>query len=854
MAAALPSTSSSSSHPFPPPPPHHHPSASSSSAPRNSRTILSDTISQSFGNPNSLPGPPPSHFFPSVPKAQRDRARQARLDAAAADAAAAAAGNPSPPPPAVPAKDGTTSRAGAGGGSSDDERQQRQARAELASSGPFDNRRPSVGTGVGAGGSAGTKRRFRDVERTSWDAASELVRFERERERAMHGVEGGKGKEVMRDEEDREKTPTPSMAQSVSFADRSQPRQTASTSVSPDPPEPAKRFSIASIVSDDADADGDEAMALDDDASVVTGATGTSANGEGGQSDGSATEPAKKRSRTLTTPAQTAVLNALLAKTRFPSTEVREEVGRQIGMSARRVQVWFQNRRQSQKRQRDREAQEAAAASAAAASAMSAGVHPSMHHPGYPPLHPHAYPPGAHGGPIPVYPGMQGGKPLPPHPGVVYPGRPDLHRIASIDSLGSQQSYASSRLSMGSSYQMPNAMYSRDSLAPLPSEQRFSNPYAGGAPRYTFGRPPHPAYGPTGLPVPPPQHAYPPHPGAPAPIPTKLYFPHVPRSHAPPGGIQADPLANTGAADVKLPSLSSVLGAGPAAPQPAQQPPPAALPPSSAPVDHQPMFSHSPFSSTPTHASVTSPVSASLPNPSLQRAMFSPEPSSSFERLRISNGPLSPTSVTTPTPFSPASTAPTPSTAATTPVAPARPGSTDILDVAMETMAYRSSGRSLPPRQTLPPLRSVFGDAPIATRGGKKGGPSEADKALLAPIKAESAGAPAAGGPPRLPPIQSFAPVAVGSPTTSSSTSSSASPPATTSHPPIRDSRASTWSEASHATRSSAASFEFGKPPAGSYRASTSSERDVLAEERARGESVETEETSASAAEVGMAK
>ncbi|BGP72358.1 hypothetical protein NBRC10513v2_005754 [Rhodotorula toruloides] len=826
MAAALPSTSSSSSHTFPPPPPHHPPSASSSSAPRNSRTILSDTTSQSFGNPNSLPGPPPSHFFPSVPKAQRDRARQARLDAAAA------AGSPSPPPPAVPAKDGITSRAGAGvgAGSSDDERQQRLARAELASSGPFDNRRPSVGSGVGAGGSAGTKRRFRDVERTSWDAASELVRIEREREkeRVMQGVEDAKGKEVMRDEEDREKTPTPSMAQSVFFAEL---------------PTPRNRLDIH----------GDDPMALDDDASVVTGATGASANGEGGQSDGSAKEPAKKRSRTLTTPAQTAVLNALLAKTRFPSTEVREEVGRQIGMSARRVQVWFQNRRQSQKRQRDREAQEAAAASAAAASAMSAGVHPSMHHPGYPPLHPHAYPPGAYGGPIPVYSGMQAGKPLPPHPGAVYPGRPDLHRNASMDSLGSQQGYVSSRLSMGSSYQMRSAMHSRDSLAPLPSEQRFSNPYAGGAPPYTFGRPPHPAYGPTGLPVPPPQHAYPPHPGAPAPIPTKLYFPHVPRSHAPPGRIQADPLASAGAADVKLPSLSSVLGAGPAAPQGAQQPPPpAALPPSSAPVDHQPMFSHSPFSPTPTHASVTSPVSAPLPNPSFQRAMFSPEPSSSFERLRISTGSLSPTSVTTPTPFSPASTAPTPSTAATTPVAPARPGSTDILDVAMETMAYRSSGRSLPPRQTLPPLRSVFGDAPIATRGGKKGGPSEADKALLAPIKAESAGAAAAGGPPRLPPIQSFAPV--GLPTTSSSGSSSASPPATTSHPPIRDSRASTWSEASHATRSSAASFEFGKPPAGSYRASTSSERDVLAEERARGESVETEETSASAAEVGMAK
>jgi hypothetical protein len=167
---------------------------------------------------------------------------------------------------------------------------------------------------VGRG--AGTKRRFRDVERTSWDAASELVRIEREKEMmVLDGVEGGKGMEVVRDSEDREKTPTPSMAQSVSMAatnDRSGLREAASMSASPDP-EPAKRFSIASIVSDDVDAERHDAMAVDDDASVVTGASGTSANGESGAaSDG----PAKKRSRTLTTPAQTAVLNALLAKVR----------------------------------------------------------------------------------------------------------------------------------------------------------------------------------------------------------------------------------------------------------------------------------------------------------------------------------------------------------------------------------------------------------------------------------------------------------------------------------------------------------------------------------------------------------
>lgn len=59
---------------------------------------------------------------------------------------------------------------------------------------------------------------------------------------------------------------------------------------------------------------------------------------------------ARKRSRTITTAHQTAVLTALLNESRFPSTETRAQVGLDIGMSSRRVQIWFQNRRQSQKR------------------------------------------------------------------------------------------------------------------------------------------------------------------------------------------------------------------------------------------------------------------------------------------------------------------------------------------------------------------------------------------------------------------------------------------------------------------------------------------------------------------------
>ncbi|KAJ7054922.1 hypothetical protein C8F01DRAFT_1088655 [Mycena amicta] len=58
----------------------------------------------------------------------------------------------------------------------------------------------------------------------------------------------------------------------------------------------------------------------------------------------------KKRTRTLTTPHQSAVLHALLAQSRFPTTAMREEVGRAIGLSARKVQIWFQNQRQKARR------------------------------------------------------------------------------------------------------------------------------------------------------------------------------------------------------------------------------------------------------------------------------------------------------------------------------------------------------------------------------------------------------------------------------------------------------------------------------------------------------------------------
>lgn len=78
--------------------------------------------------------------------------------------------------------------------------------------------------------------------------------------------------------------------------------------------------------------------------------SGPSSGHPPGQNQPQDPPPKKKRTRTLTTPHQSAVLHALLAQSRFPTTAMREEVGRQIGLSARKVQIWFQNQRQKARR------------------------------------------------------------------------------------------------------------------------------------------------------------------------------------------------------------------------------------------------------------------------------------------------------------------------------------------------------------------------------------------------------------------------------------------------------------------------------------------------------------------------
>ncbi|GAA6003454.1 uncharacterized protein JCM10292_001598 [Rhodotorula paludigena] len=840
--------------------------------------IFADVSSQAEAGPSRFAGPPAAArrgpVFPSVSRAQREEARRIRLSASPEPVAAAQASSstttPFSPPQsahALPPSRPTGIEALLSAANEDDtadahrlERErERQVKLELASAGPFDNRRPSYldgGSGsempapvkgVGAGGSGGTKRRHRDVDRTNWDAASELVMQEREREKALRGWKGKARAETLSPTpgvSDREKTPTPVMALSAKplsppaangetmAVDGATPPAPSESPEMDDGRRPSKAPSLASAAAEDDDM-------MDDDASIMTGmtnATGVSAGG----ADGSGEEPAKKRSRTLTTPAQTAVLNALLAKTRFPSTETREEVGKQIGMSARRVQIWFQNRRQSQKRQRDREAQEQAAAQAAAQAAMAAGH--ALPYPSH--GHIQAYADPAFGPTTAYYPPYQ---PKQPADGFTS-SRPELHRHVSGESLASRHSFALNHSRAG-----------RDGLPQPPSDARYAHPYGNGG----FAYPPQAAHHSNAY----PQHLQQSH-GV-APIPSKLYFPHVQRSHAPPSRVQAQmpmdslrfgltsPVSGAGGFDQKLPSLSSVLGGVSAGPQ--------THVPASMPVQHQPMFSHSPFSPpAPSHANIPSVSSHQAHNeqtaqapPSFARALLSPEPASSFERLRISGGPMSPPPAAATSSFSSVTSPLLPtSTVPTTPAASQHGGmanQADLLDAAMETMAYRSQGRTLPARQMLPPLRSVLGEGPLSAQRPKKGGPSEADKALLAPI-ASGSGLSSARGPPTLAPIQTFAPLSAPPGSTSFAHSKDSSPVSPRSQPPsappipapsaalspqdgpsngtsgrsepaangLGASRASTWSEVSHATRSSAASFEFGAAPMGSYRDSTS--------------------------------
>ncbi|GAA5857842.1 hypothetical protein JCM5353_004604, partial [Sporobolomyces roseus] len=403
--------------------------------------------------------------------------------------------------------------------------------------------------------------------------------------------------------------------------------------------------------------------------------------------------------------------------------------------------------------------------------------------------------------------------------------RPEIARQPSMDSLASRNSFVSA-VSAAPPAQNGGSR-KEDGLGPLPSESRYNHPYATQMP---FNRVQNPlnrnaAASPT---------TYQPHSSIGSQSSqggSKLYFPHVSRGAAQeqPNGASmrmredsTTSVASSVAGDFKLPSLSSLLNT------PSEQPSQQRNGLSNTPISHQTYSSHSnypPSSQASQNAQHSRPAVTPISHqPSFTRAIFSPPPSTSFERLRIS-GPMSPpapqpeqipTTSTSPFAFHP------PPLPATQPTSAIREASPDILDVAMDTMAYRQAGRSLPPRSTLPPLRSVFGDAtfPTKPRGGAK---TEADKALMAPILPPMTSplkSGSNGGPPRLAPISTF-PITLSVPGDVLSPTSRSGPSHSTATPAYLNAstRASTVSEASTAqTRSSVASFEFRHPPTGSTR------------------------------------
>ncbi|SPC64625.1 uncharacterized protein UHOD_07493 [Ustilago sp. UG-2017b] len=83
---------------------------------------------------------------------------------------------------------------------------------------------------------------------------------------------------------------------------------------------------------DDDDEDGDNWSCAGSEGKHRQGSTGSA--GTGG------------RSRRLLSVQQSKVLYKILEKTHFPSTQLREQVATQLNVSPRKVQVWFQNRRQ----------------------------------------------------------------------------------------------------------------------------------------------------------------------------------------------------------------------------------------------------------------------------------------------------------------------------------------------------------------------------------------------------------------------------------------------------------------------------------------------------------------------------
>ncbi|KAG2225978.1 hypothetical protein INT45_002444 [Circinella minor] len=67
-----------------------------------------------------------------------------------------------------------------------------------------------------------------------------------------------------------------------------------------------------------------------------------------------ASDASLKIKRKRATPNQLSVLNHVFSQTFFPPTELRIKLGKQLDMSPRTVQIWFQNKRQSMRNGREK--------------------------------------------------------------------------------------------------------------------------------------------------------------------------------------------------------------------------------------------------------------------------------------------------------------------------------------------------------------------------------------------------------------------------------------------------------------------------------------------------------------------
>ncbi|CBQ69626.1 conserved hypothetical protein [Sporisorium reilianum SRZ2] len=100
------------------------------------------------------------------------------------------------------------------------------------------------------------------------------------------------------------------------------------------------------LLCDDDDADDGDAWSTCSHDAHRQRSSDSTAPGAGSTAHAAAADAGNGRSRRLLSLEQSKVLYKILDKTHFPSTQLREAAAAQLGVSARKVQVWFQNRRQ----------------------------------------------------------------------------------------------------------------------------------------------------------------------------------------------------------------------------------------------------------------------------------------------------------------------------------------------------------------------------------------------------------------------------------------------------------------------------------------------------------------------------